>query len=142
MYFVIVGATRIGASLAKWLLEKDHEVTLIDREAANCDAVNEELGSVTVLGDGTESGVLLRAGANRADALIAATARDDENLVACQMARHRFGIERIVAVVNVPDHERLFDLLGVGVTISTTGLVVNKMQEELSVMLAERMGSA
>ncbi len=139
MYFVIVGAGRIGTSLAKWLVAADHEVAVIDREAVNCNAVDEELGSVSVVGDGTEAGVLMKAGANRADVLIAVTGRDEDNLVACQMAKHRFNVERTIALANIPDHERLFDMLGIGVTINATELVLNKVQEELGGLLVEEI---
>ena len=139
MYFVIVGAGRIGTSLAKWLMAADHEVAIIDRESVNCTAVDEELGSVSVVGDGTEAGVLMKAGVNRADVLIAVTGRDEDNLVACQMAKHRFNVERTIALVNIPDHERLFDMLGIGVSINATELVLNKVQEELSGLLVEEI---
>ena len=139
MYFVIVGAGRIGISLAKWLVAADHEVAVIDREGVNCSAVDEELGSVSVVGDGTEAGVLMKAGVNRADVLIAVTGRDEDNLVACQMAKHRFNVERTIALANIPDHERLFDMLGIGVTINATELVLNKVQEELSGLLVEEI---
>jgi trk system potassium uptake protein TrkA len=139
LYFVIVGAGRIGTSLAKWLVAADHEVAVIDREAVNCNAVDEELGSVSVVGDGTEAGVLMKAGANRADVLIAVTGRDEDNLVACQMAKHRFNVERTIALANIPDHERLFDMLGIGVTINATELVLNKVQEELGGLLVEEI---
>lgn len=139
MYFVIVGAGRIGISLAKRLVAADHEVAIIDRESVNCIAVDEELGSVSVVGDGTEAGVLMKAGVNRADVLIAVTGRDEDNLVACQMAKHRFNVERTIALVNIPDHERLFDMLGIGVTINATELVLNKVQEELGGLLVEEI---
>ena len=139
MYFLIIGAGRIGTSLAKWLVAADHEVAVIDREAVNCNAIDEELGSVSVVGDGTEAGVLMKAGVNRADVLIAVTGRDEDNLVACQMAKHRFNVERTIALANIPDHERLFDMLGIGVTINATELVLNKVQEELGGLLVEEI---
>ena len=100
MYVLIVGAGRVGVSLARWLLAADHEVAVIERDAARCAALENELGSISVAGDGTEADILARAGANRADVFIAATGRDDDNMVACQLARHRFGASRIVAEVN------------------------------------------
>ncbi|MGH2542601.1 MAG: NAD-binding protein, partial [Ardenticatenaceae bacterium] len=90
MYFVIVGAGIIGASLARWLVASNHEVAVIDTNQARCAAIDDELGSVSVLGDGTEVGVLSKAGVNRAATLIALTGDDDVNLVACQVARHLF----------------------------------------------------
>ena len=141
MYFVIIGAGLIGTTLAKWLVAADHEIVVIDRDPVNCSSLEDELGSVTVVGDGTEEGVLMKAGANRADVLVAATNSDEDNLVACQMAKYRFGVDRIVALINIPDHERLFDLLGIGLTINVADLVINKIQEELSGLLIEEIDS-
>lgn len=140
MYVVIVGAGRVGVFLARWLLAAEHEVAVVDKDSARCAALDDELGSITVLGDGTEAGILARAGVNRADVFIATTRRDDCNLVACQLARHRFGASRTVTLVNIPDHQMLFDRLGIDVTINTTELVVDRIQEELSGLLVEAVG--
>ena len=65
---------------------------------------------MTITGDGTEVEVLTRAGANRAGIFIAVTGCDDQNLTACQLAKHRFGSSRTMALVNLPNHRRLFEL--------------------------------
>ena len=140
MYVVIVGAGRVGVSLARWLVAAEHEVAVIDTDAPRCAALEDELGSISVLGDGTEAGVLAKAGANRADVLIATTARDDDNMMACQLAKHRFGASRTVALVHIPDHERLFEMLGIDVTISTTDLISGRIREEISGVLVEEAG--
>ena len=137
MYVLIVGAGKIGVLLARRLLAAEHEVTVIDSDSTRCAAVDDELGSISVLGDGTEAGILARAGANRADVFIAATGRDDDNMVACQLARHRFGASRTVSLVNIPDHETLFNRLGIDVTINTAQLTVSAIQEELGGLMAE-----
>ena len=140
MYVVIVGAGSIGGSLADWLLAAEHEVVVIDRNASRCAAVEDRLGGISVVGDGTEASVLARAGVNRADIVIAATGRDDENMVACQLAKHRFGAARTISLVSVPEHEELFNLLGIDLTINTSHLVVDKIQEELSGIMVEEVG--
>ena len=118
----------------------DHEVAVIDWDKSRCAALEDELGSLSVLGDGTEASVLAKAGANRADLFIATTHSDDENMVACQLAKHRFGAARTASIVSVPDHERLFGLLGIDVIINTTDLIVDKIQEEMAVLLVEEVG--
>ena len=112
MYVLIVGAGRVGSAIARWLLAGDHEIAVIDKDPERCSAIEEELGGVAVLGDATEATILAKAGANRADLLIATTRREDENLVACQLAKHRFGEGRGVAVRNGPGHVGLLSLLG------------------------------
>ena len=140
MYVVIVGAGRVGLSLARWLVATEHEVTVIDSDSARCAALDDELGSISLVGDGTDMEVLARGGTNRAEILIAATGRDDFNAMACQLARHHFGVGRTVSLVNIPDHERLFSILGIDVTIDTTDLITRRIQEELSGLLVEEAG--
>ena len=132
MYVVIVGAGRVGFSLARWLLAAEHEVALVERRSARCVALENELGSISVEGDGTEASILARAGANRADVFIAATGRDDSNLVACQLAKHRFGASFTVSLLTIPEHESLFNLLGIDVTINTSELIAGSIKERLS----------
>ena len=141
MYAVIIGGGRIGAAIAKWLVDAEHEVAVIDIDPSKRASLEDELGSIVVAGDGTEAGTLAKAGANRADIFIATTAQDDENLVACQLAKHRFGASRTVSILNISDHERLFNLLGVDITINTTELLVGRVQEELSEVLVEEVGN-
>ena len=63
--------------------------------------------------------------------VIAVTGRDDQNLTACQLAKHRFGTTRTMALVSLPNHRRLFELVGVDFVIDATGLVLDKVSDEL-----------
>ena len=132
MHVIILGAGRIAVSLVRWLVSAGHEIAVVEKDQSRCSTLDEELGSISVLGDGTDAGTLARAGANRADVFIATTSRDDVNLVACQIARNRFGVSRTMSVVNTSEHRELFDLLGIDVTIDVTGLVLGRIQESLS----------
>ena len=140
MYAIIVGAGRVGTAMAHWLIEADQEVTVIERDARRCDALEDALGNVAVHGDATESTVLERAGAQRADALIATGRRDDENLVVCQMARHIYGVGRVISIINVSDHVDLFNRLGVNAPIDITLMMSEALQERLGDMLTEDIG--
>lgn len=140
MYVIIVGAGRIGMTLARWLLSSGHEIAVIDTSPEKCVAIDDELGAVTVAGDGTEAGVLAKAGANRAKVLIAATGADDVNLVACQLAKHRFGVAHTISLLENPDYERLFEQLGVGQVVNFTDMIVGSIQEGLNESLAEISG--
>lgn len=126
--------------LARWLISAGHEIAIIERSTNVCEAIEEELGSVTVLGDGTEAGVLAKAGANRAAVLIAATGMDDANLVACQLARHRFSVGRTITLIKNPEYQQLFERLGIGTIINTTDIIVGNIQEALSDTLVEQRG--
>lgn len=132
MHAVIVGAGRVGVPLARWLVSAGHEVAVVDEDRARCSTLDESLGAVSVPGDGTDAGVLARAGTNRADVLIATTRADDINLVACQLAKHRFGVAKTISVVNNGEHKGLFGMLGIDVNVDVAELVLGRIQEGLT----------
>ncbi len=131
MYIIVVGAGKIGYNLAKFLLRAEHEVILVERAAARCEAVRRELGNMVIAGDGCNEETLRRAGASRADVFIATTGRDQDNLVSCQIAKHRFQAARTIALVNVPGNGKLFEALDVDVWISSTDVILHRIEEEL-----------
>ncbi|MSQ11438.1 MAG: TrkA family potassium uptake protein [Dehalococcoidia bacterium] len=131
MYIVIVGGGRVGYQLARALLNAGHEVLVIERVLTKVQDILEELGDVAIRGDGAEPAVLSEAGIERADALIATTGTDETNLVVSQVAKSMFGVRRTIALINDPGNERLFDQLGVDVTVSTTRVILAGVQEEL-----------
>lgn len=125
MYIIVVGAGKVGYYLAKTLLQEEHEVLLIERDAALVEFHAERLGSAVVRGDGAEASTLSSAGAARADVVIAVTGDDEDNLVICQVAKNKFQVGRTIARVNNPKNEHLFKLLGVDVTVSQTNYILN-----------------
>ena len=131
MYIVVIGGGKVGYYLSFALLSKGHEVLIIEREAGKCKAIAEDLGSVVMHGDGAEVRTLEDAGAGRADLLVSVTRRDEVNLVACQVAKHKFGIRRTIARVSNPKNEALFKMLGIDVTVSSTSLILEQIEERL-----------
>lgn len=125
MYIIVVGAGKVGYYLAKTLLQEEHEVLLIERDASKIEFYAERLGSVVVRGDGAEASTLASAGAARADVVVAVTGDDEDNLVICQVAKSKFKVDRTIARVNNPKNEHLFRLLGVDVTVSQTNFILN-----------------
>ncbi|MCX5999766.1 MAG: TrkA family potassium uptake protein [Chloroflexi bacterium] len=122
----------MGYYLSKSLLSEGHEVLVIDRDPARVERIEEELGSVCMQGDGCEAATLEEAGARRAGLFVAVTGEDEDNLVACQVARHRFNVPRVVARMNNPRNEALFKKLGIDVTISATNLILEHIGQEVS----------
>lgn len=122
----------MGYHLAKALLKSEHEVFIVERSSPKCEAIREELGSVAVVGNGCEEAVLKEAGTSRADVFIATTGSDEDNLVACQIAKHRFKVPRTISRINNPSNEKLFMELGVDVCVSNTNLILSHIEEELS----------
>ena len=132
MYIVVVGAGRAGMSVARWLVSAGHEIAVIDRDRTRCSVVDDALGGVSVHGDGANADILAKAGASRAEVLIATTGSDDVNLAACQLAKHRFEVARTTSVVNSRDHSELFELLGIDTIVDVTELVLGRIQEGLA----------
>src|SRR5437764_6228630 len=102
MYIVVVGAGKVGWNLARELIGKGNEVTVIESDASRFAMVEEELEHAVHYGDGSELWVLERAGVARADMVIAVTGDDEDNILICQVAREKYGVERVIARCNNP----------------------------------------
>ncbi|WP_022834725.1 Trk system potassium transporter TrkA [Salisaeta longa] len=96
MRIVVVGAGEVGFDVAQMLATEQHDVAVIDINPEILDRVRQQLDVLTVEGSGTSTRVLDRAGIQAADMLIAVTAIDEVNLIACMMA-DRMGVETTVA---------------------------------------------
>ena len=132
MYIVIVGAGNVGYGLALELYgHPDFEILLIERDRARADVLRDELGELCVYGDGTEVAFLEAVGVSRADLFIAVTGDDAHNLIACQVAQHRFDVGRTIARVNNPRNERLFQMLGIESTVSAAAAVLAQIEVDL-----------
>ncbi len=131
MYIIVVGGGRVGYYLTKALLDEGHEVLVLEKDAAICEAVTDELGSCCVHGDGCEVSTLAEAGTDRADMLIAVTGDDEDNLVACQVAKHKFNVPRTIARIGNPQNEALFKKLGIDVTVSSTNIILEHIETEV-----------
>jgi trk system potassium uptake protein TrkA len=133
MYIVVVGGGKVGYYLSVALLSEGHELLILEKDPDKCGAICEDLGSVVMRGDGCEARTLEDVGTERADLLIAVTDEDEDNLVACQVAKHKFNVPRTIARINNPKNEALFKKLGVDVTISSTNLILEHIEEELPI---------
>jgi trk system potassium uptake protein TrkA len=124
MYVLIVGAGKVGWNLARELIGKGHEVTVIEANASRYAVVEEELEHSVQYGDGSELWVLERGGIERADLAIAVTGDDEDNLLIAQMARDKYGVPRVVARCNNPRNMQHFELLGIKPVVSATDLIL------------------
>ncbi len=131
MYIIVVGAGRVGYYLTKALLEEGHEVLMVEKNASICETIVDELGSVCIRGDGCEATTLDEMGTGRADMFVAVTGDDEDNLVACQVAKHKFHVPRTIARVRNPRNEILFKKLGIDVTVSSTNIILENIEEEV-----------
>jgi trk system potassium uptake protein TrkA len=131
MYIVVVGGGRLGYYLTKVLLNEGHEVLIVEKSASVCKIINDELGGVCIQGDGCETATLAEIGTGRADMLIAVTGDDEDNLVACQVAKHKFDVPRTISRMRNPQNEAIFKKLGIDVTVSSTNVILEHIQGEV-----------
>ncbi|MDP2951719.1 MAG: TrkA family potassium uptake protein, partial [Chloroflexota bacterium] len=131
MFIIVVGAGKVGYYLAKSLLQEGHEVLVIEKDVPKSVRLADELGASVLTGDGTQVSSLAQAGAARADAVVAVTGDDEDNLVVCQVAKHKFGAKRTIARLNNPKNGNIFRRLGIDVTVSSTELILSQIEQVL-----------
>jgi trk system potassium uptake protein TrkA len=131
MYVIVVGAGKVGWNLARELLEKGHEVTLIENDRRRYLTVEQELEHNIQYGDASELWVLERAGISRADMVIAVTGDDEDNMLICQVAKEKYLVDRIIARVNNPRNREHFELLGIKPVVSATDLILRLIEHEV-----------
>ncbi|HEY86905.1 MAG TPA: TrkA family potassium uptake protein [Dehalococcoidia bacterium] len=131
MYIIIIGGGEIGYYLSKALLDEGHEILVLEKNSARNEFICSELGSICIQGDGCEATTLEAAGTGRADMLIAVTGDDEDNLVACQVAKYKFNVPRTIARIKNPKNEAIFKKLGIDVTVSSTNVILENIEEEV-----------
>jgi trk system potassium uptake protein len=131
MYVIIAGAGKVGRNLARELIGKQHEVTLIESNRPHYLSLEEEFEHAIQYGDATELWVLERAGIQRADLVIAVTGDDEDNILVCQVAKEKYLCERIIARVNNPRNHDHFRLLGIQPAVSATDLILRLIEHEV-----------
>jgi trk system potassium uptake protein len=131
MFIIVMGCGRVGARVAQMLTGAGHDVTIMDISASAFRRLGADFNGTTILGDATDQEVLKRAGIERADAFLAATQGDNRNIMASQIAKHVFGISRVVTRIYDPLRSDTFAELGLH-AISPTIIGANAFYEELT----------
>jgi trk system potassium uptake protein TrkA len=131
MYIIIIGGGKVGYYLAKALLDQGHEILIVEKDANKSELIHNELGSACIRGDGCEVTTLTDVGTGRADMFIAVTGDDEDNLIACQVAKHKFNVPRTIARTNNPKNESIFKKLGIDVTINSTNIILEYIEQEV-----------
>jgi trk system potassium uptake protein TrkA len=147
MRVAIAGAGNVGRSIASELLLNGHEVLLIEREPRSVkpDSVP---GAEWLLADACELETLVSAAVQTCQVVVAATGDDKVNLVVSLLSKTEFGVDRVVARVNHPKNEWLFnESWGVDVSVSSPRLLAAVVEEAVSVgdlvrLLTFRQGDA
>ncbi len=133
MKVIVVGGGKVGFYLTKTLLEHGHEPHLIEKLRANCVHAANELDVPVICGDGSTIDILESAGASDASALIAVTGRDQDNLIACQLAKQMFHVRRTVSRINNPKNAAVMKQLGVDIPVSSTDNLARLIEREVDI---------
>jgi trk system potassium uptake protein TrkA len=119
MKVVIMGCGRVGSTLATWLDNDGHDVTVLDIRPDAFKRLPPEFKGRRHAGNGIDQDVLARVGLKQADAFVAVTQGDNRNVMATQMAKHLFGVDRTLCRIYDPIREEIYRDLGLE-TISPT----------------------
>ena len=137
MEVVIVGGGSVGRFIAEQLVASSHEVTIVDNDpdvVARGAQIPEESAVTWLRGDGCDVEVLKAAGLERADVVAAVTGDDEDNLVVSLLAKQEFAVPRVIARVNHPQNEWLFnENWGVDLYVSTPHLITAMVEEAVTV---------
>lgn len=134
MKVAVAGAGNVGTSIARDLRTYGHDVLLIEKDSDVADQLRPELDVHLVAADACEVSSLVAAGMADVDVVVAATGDDEDNLVISQLAKMEFAVPRVIARVNHPKNNWLFnETWGVDVAVSTPHLLAGLVEEAVSV---------
>lgn len=131
MRSLIIGGGKIGYYLAKVLMEKGYTISVIEKEKDACQKFANDLNIAVIRGDGTNVSVLEEAGVEDVDSVIAVTGRDEDNLVACQLAKRLYQVKKTIAKVNNPKNVETLKMLGVDIVVSSTDNITGQLEREV-----------
>jgi trk system potassium uptake protein TrkA len=132
MYVLVAGGGKVGANVARTLLRMGNEVTLIEQRRERFESLEAEFEHQVLQGDATELFVLERAGIKRPpDIVLALTGDDEDNMIIGQVAKDKYGVEKVIARVNDPRNQAHFDLLGISPTVCATSSIMALVEHEV-----------
>ncbi|MBU2648634.1 TrkA family potassium uptake protein [bacterium] len=129
MKLILIGSGNMLFFLFRNFTAKGYHVTIINRSQSECIRLARLLPTKPICGDGSDASILQEAGALEADALLAITPNDQDNLVICQLAILKFGIPKVVALANDPENEHAFETLGIS-AFSTTKIISSLIEQK------------
>ena len=146
MFVLIVGAGRVGSSLARAMLRDGHEVSCLDEDSESHARLEvglegswEDQGGHFTVGTGLEVEALQAAGIERADAFVAATDGDNTNIIIAQIAQRRFNVTTVVARVLDPFRAAWYEEQGLH-TICPTRVAIEMLEAEVRAAAAKASG--
>jgi trk system potassium uptake protein TrkA len=138
MYVLIVGCGRVGSHLARDMLAGGHTVSCLDQDPeahakleVGLDEAWEDKGGIFTVGAALETNALETAGIERADAFVAATNGDNTNIVISQIARQRYGVEKVVARILDPARAAFYRERGMEI-VCPTRVAIEMLERSLN----------
>jgi trk system potassium uptake protein TrkA len=130
MKVIIMGCGRVGARLAGMLDSEGHNITVLDTDSYSFRRLPTGFKGKALVGNGVDEESLKRAGIQQVDAFIAVTQGDNRNIMAAQMAKHIFGVKRVICRIYDPLRQELYQGLGVE-SISPTSIITDLLKKKL-----------
>jgi len=132
MRIIIVGAGKVGTNLAKDMAERNHKVSLIEKNEAICTKLEKSANLDVICGDGCDPLVLEIAGIKAADVIASVTGDDEDNLVIAQLAKLQPNRPRVVSIINNPRNAWLFNKSwGIDAAESPASVVARLIEEDI-----------
>lgn len=142
MFILIVGAGRVGSSLARTMLAEGHHVSCLDEEPDSharldlgLETTWEDSGGQFTVGTGLEVDALLTAGIEQADVFVASTDGDNTNIVIAQIAQRRFEVPHVIARILDPYRARWYEEQGLR-TICPTRVAIEMLESDVREVVA------
>ncbi len=131
MKVCIAGGGKVGMYLAQSLLAHHHKVTIIEPQEMLCRTLADSLDIPVICGDAISFDTMRTADVASCDAFVAVTGVDENNLVACQIAKREFGVNRTVARASNPKNRELLHTLGVDTVVCGTDNLSHILEREI-----------
>ncbi|MFO7882461.1 MAG: NAD-binding protein [Kosmotogaceae bacterium] len=132
MRIVLIAGTNLAYHLARRLQDKGHQITIVDKDEEFCEVLAKRLRKATIInGDGSKRHVLEQLELAFDDLFVALTPNDQDNLIACMLAKKVFKLNRPIALVNDPDNIEVFRKIGVASVVSPTEILSRVVEDSL-----------
>ena len=132
MKVLILGAGRVGGSLARALVNNNYDVSIIDQNKSALSSLEEKLDIMTIEGHAAHSISIKKSGADESTTVIAVTSNDEVNLIACQVAKKYFNVKKTICRLSEKSYAKNLDAFGekvIDIVISPEYEVMNHLKE-------------
>ena len=132
MNIIVIGAGKIGTSVSKYMSEKGHKVTIVEKDESVCEKLGQMKNIKLYCGDGCDPSVLENAGIKITDVVIAVTGDDEDNLVVALLTKLQPNRPKVISIINHPNDEWLFNKSwGIDAAESPTSIISRLIEKDI-----------